>query len=139
MTLSLPPPAPRRAGPRMGIRVDLPLNPRVDARPAAAPRSGRHRPATRVAQLTETQQPNGSDTLRLAQLGCNRTRWVRLAGNGPDSLAQDSRRGGHVNNSYHFTPFWLPCSPAISALLAAVPVFLLLILTLSCSILILLV
>src|SRR5215468_7155746 len=32
MTLSLPLPAPRRAGPRMGIRVDLRLNPRVDAR-----------------------------------------------------------------------------------------------------------
>jgi hypothetical protein len=26
-----------------------------------------------VARLTETQAPNGSETLRLAQLGCDRT------------------------------------------------------------------
>jgi hypothetical protein len=30
MTLSLPPLAPRRVGPRMGVRVDQRLNPRVD-------------------------------------------------------------------------------------------------------------
>src|SRR5215470_10884117 len=73
MTLSLPPPAPWRAGPRMGIRVDLPLNPRVDALPAAGPRSRHHRRATWWLNLLRTQQPNGSDTLRLAQLVCDRT------------------------------------------------------------------
>ena len=39
-------------------------------------------PRHTVAQLTETQQPNGSDTLRLAQLVCDRTARLSCSGEG---------------------------------------------------------